>query len=206
MAEKKSGKARRRPAVQVELPLPGPMGSPVESLSSDDPPPQLRPWQQPVAVATIALLGAIGLALAVAGQISAYRDREKAARLENRVRQMALRAPTQERALRVTPNPRSWSATPDATIRWPEPPELLELYIPVGYTDYPSFAVTIDKVDQGRVLNLYRVMRDSNRELRFALNTSAFGPGEYRMKLQGYNWRGDRSDVGWIRLIVQAPK
>ena len=206
MAGKKAGKARRRPAVQVELPLPGPMGAPVDHSPQDDPSPELRPWQQPVAVATIALLGAIGLALGVAGQITAYRDREKAVRLEQQARLLTLRAPSQERALRVNPNPRSWSASPDATVRWPDPPELLELYSPVGYTDYPSFAVTIDKVDQGRVLNLYRVMRDSNRELRFALNTSAFGPGEYRMKLQGYNWRGDRTDAGWIRLVVQSPK
>jgi hypothetical protein len=166
----------------------------------------LRPWQQPAVVATIGGLAVLGLVLAVSGQVSAYRDRELAKRLESDVRVLTLRAPTQERALRVNPNPRSWSISPDATIRWPDPPELLELYIPVGYADYPTFAITVDKVDQGRVMNLYRVMRDSNRELRLALNTSAFGPGEYRLKLQGYNWRGDRSDAGWIRLVVQAPR
>lgn len=206
MGSRKAGKRSRRPAVQVELNLPDPMGAAASDPPADFAPPELRPWQQPAVVATIAALAALGLLLAVNGQVSAHRDRELAQRLEDDVRVLTLRAPTRERALRVNPNPRSWSVDPDATIPWPDPPELLELYIPVGYTDYPTFAVTVDKVEQGRVMTLYRVMRDSNRDLRLALNTSAFGPGEYRLKLQGYNWRGDRSDAGWIRLVVEAPR
>jgi len=50
-----------------------------------------------------------------------------------------------------------------------------------------------------------RITPDSNRELRIALNSSAFGPGEYRMRLQGYTWRGERVDVGWVRLRVDPP-
>jgi hypothetical protein len=71
------------------------------------------------------------------------------------------------------------------------------------YSDFKVFAVTIDKVDAGRVLELQRVSTDSNRELRFTLNSSAFGPGEYRIRLQGYTWRGDRVDSGWVRLVVK---
>ena len=67
------------------------------------------------------------------------------------------------------------------------------------------FAVTFDKVDTGRVLDLQRVTADSNRELRLTLNSSAFGPGEYRIRLQGYTWKGQRIDAGWVRLVVQAP-
>jgi hypothetical protein len=47
---------------------------------------------------------------------------------------------------------------------------------------------------------------DSNKELLLSLNSSAFGPGEYRMRLQGYTWRGDRVDVGWVRLQVTDPR
>jgi hypothetical protein len=107
------------------------------------------------------------------------------------------------RAVRITPNPRSWSATPDAAVKWPEPPELLELYLPVAYSDFKVFAITMDKVDAGRVLDLQRVSADSNRELRLSLNSSALGPGEYRLRLQGYTWRGERVDAGWVRLIVK---
>ena len=51
-----------------------------------------------------------------------------------------------------------------------------------------------------------RMTPDSNRDLRLALNSSAFGPGEYRIRLQGYTWRGQRVDVGWVRLVVSPPR
>jgi hypothetical protein len=107
------------------------------------------------------------------------------------------------RELRIAPNPRSWSASPDISLKWPEPPQMLDLYLPIGYTEYLNFAVTIDKVDHGRVLVVQRMAPDSNRDLRLSLNSSAFGPGEYRIRLQGYTWRGERRDVGWVRLVVR---
>ena len=65
------------------------------------------------------------------------------------------------------------------------------------------FAVTIDKADQGRMMVLQRVTPDSNGDLRISLNSSAFGPGEYRLRLQGYTWQGRRVDAGWIRLRIK---
>jgi len=79
---------------------------------------------------------------------------------------------------------------------------LLDVYLPVGYSEFKVFAVTIDKVDAGRVLLVQRMVPDSNRDLRLSLNSSAFGPGEYRIRLQGYTWRGQRVDAGWVRLVV----
>jgi len=52
-------------------------------------------------------------------------------------------------------------------------------------------------------MTIQRMTPDSNRELRLSLNSSAFGPGEYRILLQGYDWRGQRSDTGWVRLVVR---
>jgi hypothetical protein len=88
-------------------------------------------------------------------------------------------------------------------MQWPEPPELLDLYLPVGYSDFTTFGLTIDKVDVGRVMVVQRMAPDSNRELRLSLNSSAFGPGEYRIRIDGYNWRGDRAEAGWVRLLVK---
>ncbi len=93
------------------------------------------------------------------------------------MRTLTLRPATQVRVVRITPNPRSWSASADATLAWPEPPELLDLYLPVAYSDFKVFAITIDKVDIGRVFDLQRVSADSNRDLRLTLNSSAFGAG-----------------------------
>ena len=200
MSAKKSRKSLglRKLAVQEELPLPPPPGPPL-------PAPELEFawWQKPAAIgATMAVAVILGL-VAVISQVSAHRDRALAAALETRVKTLTLRAASGQRAVRITPNPRSWSADPDATIAWPEPPELLDLYLPIGYAQFPTFAVTIDKVDQGRMMILQRVMPDSNREIRLSLNSSAFGRGEYRIRIEGYTWRGERVDAGWVRLVVR---
>ncbi len=188
----------RRPAVQAELPLP----DPTEPGEPEEPVP-LPLWQQPAAVAALAALAAIALVFATTAQIGARRERERRIELESEVRVLTLRAPTRDRSLRVVPNPRSWSATPDAQLAWPEPPEMVELLIPVGYARFQVFAVAIDKADQGRMMVLQRVSPDSNRDLRISLNSTAFGPGEYRLRLQGYTWRGERIDVGWVRLVIR---
>jgi hypothetical protein len=188
----------RKPAVQVELALPPPPGPPLPAEEF-----VLAWWQKPVAATSLAALAVVLLSLVVASQLQARHDRAHAAQLALRVKTLTLRASTAERALRIQPNPRSWSAVPDATVAWPEPPQLLDLYLPVGYSDYTSFAVTIDKVDQGRMMTVQRMTPDSNRELRLSLNSSALGPGEYRIRIDGYNWRGQPADAGWVRLLVR---
>lgn len=89
------------------------------------------------------------------------------------------------------------------TLGWPVPPQLLDIFIDATDGKYNMFQITIDKVDEGRVMQLHRVARDSNRELRFKLNSSAFGPGDYLLKFEGYNWRGDLEDIGWLRLDMR---
>jgi hypothetical protein len=189
----------RKPAVQAELALPPPPGpGTVEFV-------ELEPewWQHRSFVVILAAALLLLLALTIAARVASHRDRELAAAAAERVKTLTLRPASQVRAVRITPNPRSWSASPDATLAWPEPPELLDLYLPVAYSDFKMFAITLDKVDVGRVLDLQRVSTDSNRELRLTLNSSAFGPGEYRIRLQGYTWRGERVDAGWVRLVVK---
>lgn len=200
MSRGKAPKRRRRPAIQVELPLPGPQG--------DLPPiavPELRWWQRAVVPATLAALAALLLLLLIASWSSARQQRARVDGLDAAVRTLTLRAASREEALRITPNPRSWSAEPDAVLQWPEPPALLEIYLPVAYSDYRTFSVTMDKVGHGRVMVVHRITPDSNHELRLSLNSSALGPGEYRIRLQGYTWRGERMDAGWVRLVVAPP-
>jgi hypothetical protein len=196
MSQKK--RSLRKPAVQVEMELPISAG--FSGVEAD--PPELAWWQKPATVVALAAAVVLLLVLSVVSQVSARRDRALAADLEGQVKTLTLRASTTERTLRIAPNPRSWSASPDATIRWPDPPELLDLRLPVAYSEFKVFAVTVDKVDAGRVLLVQRMAPDSNRELRLSLNSSAFGPGEYRIRLQGYTWRGERVDAGWVRLVV----
>ncbi len=169
-------------------------------------PPELAWWQSRSVVMSLAVACVALLVLAGASLWNAARDREAARVAAEREQTLTLRAINSVRALRIAPNPRSWSAAPDATLAWPEPPQLLELHLPVGYAEFLTFAVIIDKVDHGRVLVVERIAPDSNKELLLSVNSSAFGPGEYRLRLQGYTWRGERVDVGWVRLKVTDPR
>jgi hypothetical protein len=197
----------RRYLVQAELELPPPsaQGARLDGTDGDtfDEIEPLPWWQTRPAV--FGLL-ALCLLLSVTTGVTlwnAREDRLAAAAAEARARTLTLRAINGERTLRITPNPRSWSAGADATLAWPEPPQLLELQLPVRQAQYPAFALVIDKVDHGRVMVVERMAPDSNRDLRLALNSSAFGPGEYRIRIQGYTWRGERIDAGWVRLVVR---
>lgn len=95
---------------------------------------------------------------------------------------------------------RNKPGSPTLDVGWPNPPQLLDIYVDVTDGKYNTFQITIDKADGGRVMQLRRVARDSNKELRFALNSSAFGPGDYLLKFDGYNWRGQAEEIGWLRL------
>ena len=203
----------RKFLTQAELELPPPTaGAPAgDSDDSSDEfddlePPELAWWQTRPFVASLAVVCIALLAVAVASMMSASRDRESARIAAEREKTLTLRAINSVRALRIAPNPRSWSASPDATLAWPEPPQMLELHLPVSYSEFLTFALTLDKVDHGRVLVVERMTPDSNKELLLSLNSSAFGPGEYRLRLQGYTWRGDRVDMGWVRLQVTDPR
>jgi hypothetical protein len=203
----------RKFLTQAELELPPPAGG-VPANDSDDRSdefegaelPELAWWQTRPFVAGLAVVCVALAVLAVTSMMNASRDREAARVAATREQTLTLRAISSVRTLRITPNPRSWSASPDLTLAWPEPPQLLELHLAVGYSSFPAFAVIVDKVDHGRVLVVERMTPNSNKELLLSLNSSAFGPGEYRLRLQGYTWRGDRVDVGWVRLQVTDPR
>lgn len=203
----------RKYLTQAELELPPPLaGATVDDEDSGNDefqyadPPELAWWQSWPVVAGLAAACAALLVATGVSMLNASREREAARIAAAREQVLTLRAINSVRTLRIAPNPRSWSAAPDASIAWPEPPQLLELHLPVGYSEFLTFAVTIDKVDHGRVLVIERIVPDSNKELQLSLNSSAFGPGEYRLRLQGHTWRGERVDAGWVRLQVNSPK
>jgi len=212
----KAGKKKKKPPprwrrhlVQAELELPPPpAGSVAPGAATGDPQvfeSEFQPewWQRPRVVGGLA---ACTLLLALVAGYSLYaaqRDRERARDAQDEARSLVLRATTAEQPLHLRPNPRSFSQNPDATIEYPNPPEMLDVFLWVGYSDFNVFWVAIDKVDEGRALVVQRITPDSNKELRLSLNSSSFGPGEYRIRLQGYTWSGDRVDAGWVRLLVQ---
>jgi hypothetical protein len=109
-----------------------------------------------------------------------------------------LRPPGNVQTFRVTPA-KSPGANP-INVGNPDSAVLIDLFVNVSDGSYNTFLVTIDDVERGRVGQFRRMARDSNKELRLSLNSSAFGIGDFDIKLEGYTWRGDTVPVGWIRL------
>ena len=82
-------------------------------------------------------------------------------------------------------------------------PELLDITIDATEGKMTQFQITIDKTDGVRVMQIKRLTRDSNKELRMSLNSSAFGPGNYLVRIDSYNWRGQTQEYGWFMLGLQ---
>ena len=153
-----------------------------------------------VAALVVALIGAIGSAVMYARQAGGLSTR--VAQLQKDSKSQQMQAPGSVQTLRLQLS-RAKPEQATTTIGWSQPPQLLDIYIDATEGKYNTFQITIDKVDGGRLMQLNRVARDSNRELRFKLNSSAFGPGELLFKFDGYNWRGEAQEIGWLRLDVR---
>lgn len=153
-----------------------------------------------IAVLGVALLAAVGTAVLYGRQTSALTNQLQSIKKDHTTRQMQAPGSVQTLRLQLSRAKPQEATTP---IGWPLPPQLLDIYIDAADGKYNTFQITIDKVDEGRVIQLNRVSRDSNKELRFKLNSSAFGPGEYLFKVDGYTWKGDLDEIGWLRLDMR---
>ena len=81
--------------------------------------------------------------------------------------------------------------------------QLVNVKIDLTHSDFRAFRVTIDRVKQGRVAVLNNLIKDSNSELGFSLNTSAFGAGPYLLTIEGLDWRGDPQPDSWAALNIR---
>ncbi|HTW75551.1 MAG TPA: hypothetical protein VMD56_11595 [Steroidobacteraceae bacterium] len=83
--------------------------------------------------------------------------------------------------------------------------ELADLTIDLSWSRFRAFNITIDRVDQGRVAVLHNLLRDSNGNVRIELNSSALGPGDYRLTIDGLTWSGAAVPQAWATITV-APR
>jgi hypothetical protein len=83
-------------------------------------------------------------------------------------------------------------------------PNLAELRIGVGYVPATLFRVTIKREDGTYFARLDNQLKDSNGDLRIAVNSSAFAAANYDVELESVNLRGDTELVGRLRLRVDA--
>jgi hypothetical protein len=144
-----------------------------------------------------ALIAAVAGVVAYAVQANSLSKQVRT--MERAAKAAQMQAAGSTRVYRVQPV-RGKPARPTLDVGWLNPPQWMDIYVDVSEGKYNQFMITVEKIDGGLVMQLRRVARDSNRELRFNLNSSAFGPGEYLVRIDGYNWRGQTENVGWLMI------
>jgi hypothetical protein len=161
-----------------------------------------RPWweQLPVliAVAVLALAASIS-AMVFAGKVSG-RDAAIGA-LRQRIAEQPLEPATSTRSVRLVPSRTAPSGHP-AIVVGGGSAQMAELRIDMSWSKFTAFRVTIDRQDQGRVAVLNYMLRDSNGDLRLALNTTALGPGTYQFAIEGLTLRSEAIAQAWITVGI----
>jgi hypothetical protein len=144
-------------------------------------------------VAIAALIACLVLAINVSNKD------QLVAKLKKENVERAIEPSIRKRSILVTPvrnGPASQSAL---TINGGD---LAELKVDLTWTRYASFKVSVDRVDQGRVVVIDGLAKDSNGHVRMALNAGAFGPGDYAVEFAGLNMRREALPVAWFRFTV----
>jgi hypothetical protein len=158
-------------------------------------------WQKPQF--TLAL--AIGVALLIVALVivaagSAAKNQRIIA-LQKQATERALDPATSTREIRLLPS-RAGASNSPAIVIGGGAVQLADLRIDESRSPYHAFRVTIDRIDQGRVAIIGNLAKDSNGHLRLALNSSALGPGNYQLTLEGLDWRGDPQPDSWVTIGI----
>jgi hypothetical protein len=161
-------------------------------------------WQKPQFTLALAAAGAVfAVALAVVASGSAGKSR-RIAELQKQATERALDPATSRREIRLLPSRAGASNSPAITIGGSSGgAQLVDLKIDESRSPAHTFRVTIDRIDQGRVAVINNLGKDSNGHLRIALNSSALGPGNYQLTLEGLDWRGEPQPDSWITIGIQ---
>jgi len=159
-------------------------------------------WEKPVV-----LYAAAGLALVLliatgvlASRLGHYSDRIAA--LEKRVVEQPLSPATSTRTIKLVPARGGPTRTP-AVVVGAGTVQFADFKIDLAWSKFSAFRITIDRADQGRVAVLHNVQKDSNGHVRLAFNTSALGPGNYDLTIQGLTWRGEPVAQAWATIGIQ---
>jgi hypothetical protein len=150
-------------------------------------------------------LGAALLAVLIGLAVLASANSDKAARivaLQKEVAEQPLDPAKSTRTIRLLPSFKGSSNTP-AVIIGGSDTQLADMKIDLSRSAYRAFRVTIDRIDQGRVGILHNLQKDSNGHVRIALNSSALGPGNYQLAIEGLTWKGETVPEAWITIGIQ---
>jgi hypothetical protein len=159
-------------------------------------------WQQPaVTIGSAALAGLLAVVLSLVAASSASKT-HKILELQRQVSERTLDPAASTRLIRLLPNRSGASNTPAITIGGGSEAMLADLRIDESRSPYREFRVTIDRIDQGRVMVIDNLSKDSNGHLRVALNSSALGPGNYLFTIEGLTMRLEPQPDSWVTIGV----
>ena len=160
-------------------------------------------WQKPQVTLGLAIAVAVlGMTLAGVAANSSSKS-HRIAELQKQNSERALDPATSTREIRLLPSRSGASNSPAITIGGGPSAQLVDLKIDESRSAYRAFRVTVDRIDQGRVAVINNLEKDSNGHLRIALNSSALGPGNYQLTLEGLDWRGQPQPDSWVTIGIQ---
>jgi hypothetical protein len=158
-------------------------------------------YQKPVVIAGVAALAGTALIAAVMLLVANSNKARQITVLQDELRTQPLLPARSTRSLVVKPSRTGPVAQSLVTIGGGDT-EMADFKYDVSWSNYSNFRVTIDRADQGRVMTLSNLARDSNGHLRISLNSSAVGPGQYQVTLDGLDWRGSPVPQAWASFSV----
>jgi len=161
-------------------------------------------WQKPgVTLALAVAVVVLGMALAGVAASNSSKS-HRMAELQKQNSERALDPATSTREIRLLPSRSGASNSPAITIGGGAGgAQLADLKIDESRSPYHTFRITIDRIDQGRVAVISGLDKDSNGHLRIALNSSALGPGNYQLTVEGLDWRGQPQPDSWVTIGIQ---
>jgi hypothetical protein len=199
---------QEHPELLDELGLPDKVNAALRLLEAGGKP---SPWEEPkaafwqkleitVGLAAATLILATALVLVATG--SAHKSRTIAA-----LRHEAMERPLQPAAstsdIRLLPSRQGASDAPSIMIGGGAEGVLADFRIDESRSPYRLFRITIDRINQGRVGIIDRIAKDSNGNLRIALNTTALGPGNYLLTIDGLTWQGAPEPDSWVTIGIR---
>jgi len=149
------------------------------------------------------LVGLLIIAVLLGG-ILYFKNQEQQDQIKTltaKAKALRIRAPGTTQTLRFVPS-ETRPVAPQYSISLAEA-KLLDIHLDVSGIRFNSYALTIDKIDEARIVIIRRMAADTNKEVRFSLNSSAFGAGDYEFKLEGYNYKGETAEAGWLMIHMK---
>lgn len=199
---------QEHPELLDELGLPDKVNAALRLLEAGGKP---SPWEEPkppfwqkreITAGLLAAALILGTALVLVATGSAHKSRTLAV-----LRREAIERPLQPAAstsdIRLLPSREGASDAPSIMIGGGTEGLLADFRIDESRSPYRLFRITIDRINQGRVGIIDRIAKDSNGNLRIALNTTALGPGNYLLTIDGLTWQGAPEPDSWVTIGIR---